>query len=179
MNKFGGIDQASPNDALRSVQSAAGRILRVKTAGEALWLIENRYPVSLCPVFIILIIVFYIKLMCSERTFGDLIHTSEYPVEWDMKMVIRQWRDGIDVGNEFRYLFALPPPPTHGFPLANPITRYGMTSRERQYLNMLLPEDREWLSFTPIRYQFPALNPFQVVFPSGFSFLRIIYALIY
>jgi len=53
-----------------------------------------------------------------------------------------------------------------------------MTSRERQYLNMLLPEDSEWLSFTPKRYQFPALNPLRVVFPSGFSFARIIYALI-
>jgi len=79
INKFGGIEQASPNEALRSIQSAAGRILRVKTAREALWLIEN-----------------------SERTFGDLIHTMEYPIEWDMKLVIRRWKDGVDVGNEFR-----------------------------------------------------------------------------
>ncbi len=44
-------------------------------------------------------------LLCtlfSERTFGDIIHTLEIPADWAMKLVIRKWCDGIDVGNEFR-----------------------------------------------------------------------------
>ncbi|KAL6063826.1 ATP-grasp domain-containing protein [Balamuthia mandrillaris] len=73
------LNATSVNDKLRALQTAVGRVLKVSTAEAALSLIGT-----------------------SERTYTDLLHYLEDESSWKMKVVIRRWVDGIDVGNEYR-----------------------------------------------------------------------------
>ncbi|KAL6058962.1 Cell division cycle protein 123 [Balamuthia mandrillaris] len=73
------LNATSINDKLRALQTAVGRVLKVSTAEEALSLIGT-----------------------SERTYTDLLHYLEDESSWKMKVVVRRWVDGIDVGNEYR-----------------------------------------------------------------------------
>jgi len=80
------LDENSKRDAVLTTSS---RLLRVTTAKDALWLIQN-----------------------SERTYSDLIHAVQHwkkgqKVEsekhnWGMKLVVRKWDDRVYLGNEFR-----------------------------------------------------------------------------
>lgn len=80
LDRFGGLAAADPNQKTVAMQRAAGRILRVTDAKQALWLIVN-----------------------SERTFTDMVHALGHEDgEWTMKIVLRHWMDGVDLANEFR-----------------------------------------------------------------------------